>query len=48
MEVAFLFVFGMVVGLALFPHLAHLADEVRRRLDKLDQQDQAKGPSPWS
>jgi hypothetical protein len=48
MEGVFLFVFGMVVGLALFPHLQNLADQARSRLSKLDRSDQAKGPSPWS
>jgi hypothetical protein len=43
-----LFVFGVAVGTALFPHLQRLADQVRRTLAKLEQPDQPKGPSPWS
>ena len=48
MEVTFLILFGMAVGMALLPHLQRLADQVRRRLDELDRLDQARGPSPWS
>jgi hypothetical protein len=47
-EGVFLLVFGVAVGLALFPHLQRLAGQVRQTLAKLDQPDQPKGPSPWS
>jgi hypothetical protein len=38
----------MVAGMILLPHLQRLVDQVRRRLDELDQLDRTRGPSPWS
>ena len=37
MEAAFIFVFGVGVGMAALPHLQRLADQVRRRLAELDR-----------
>lgn len=37
MEGIFWFVFGALVGMALMPHLRHLADRVRRAWAGLDQ-----------
>jgi hypothetical protein len=48
MGAVFLILFGMVAGMLLLPHLQRLADQVRRRLDELDQLDRTRGPSPWS
>jgi len=54
MDAVFFILFGMVAGLFLLPRLQRLADQVRRRLDELDQPDEldqldrTKGPSPWS
>jgi hypothetical protein len=51
MEGVFFFLFGVAVGIGLFPHLQNLTAQVRRRLAQLDQPDQPerpKGPSPWS
>ena len=54
MEGVFFFLFGVAVGIGLFPHLQNLTAQVRWRLAKLDQLDQIdqaerpKGPSPWS
>jgi hypothetical protein len=47
-EVTFLLLFGMALGMALFPHLQGLVNVVRRRLEELDQLDRTRGPSPWS
>jgi hypothetical protein len=48
MGAVFLILFGMVAGMILLPHLQRLVDQVRRRLDELDQLDRTRGPSPWS
>jgi hypothetical protein len=48
MDAVFFILFGMVAGLFLLPRLQRLADQVRRRLDELDQLDRTRGPSPWS
>jgi hypothetical protein len=48
MDAVFFILFGMVAGMILLPHLQRLADQVRRRLDELDQLDKTRGPSPWS
>jgi hypothetical protein len=36
MEGVFWFVFGVVVGMGVLPHLQRIADRVRRRLAELD------------
>jgi hypothetical protein len=48
MDAVFLILFGMVAGMILLPHLQRLTDQVRKRLDELDQLDTTRGPSPWS
>jgi hypothetical protein len=48
MDAVFFTLFGMVAGMILLPHLQRLADQMRRRLDELDQLDPTRGPSPWS
>jgi hypothetical protein len=48
MDAVFFILFGMVAGIFLLPRLQRLADQVRRRLEKLDQLDRTRGPSPWS
>jgi hypothetical protein len=37
MEQIFFFLFGVVVGMGVLPHLQRLRDQVRRRLAELDQ-----------
>jgi hypothetical protein len=46
MDSVFFILFGMVAGLFLLPRLQRLADQVRRRLDELDQLDRTRGPAP--
>ena len=46
--VFFLFLFGVAVGMGLFPHVQHLIAQVRWRLAELEELEQSKGPSPWS
>jgi hypothetical protein len=48
MDAIFFILFGMVAGMLLLPELQRLADQLRRRLDELDQLDRPRGPSPWS
>ncbi len=48
MDAIFFILFGMVAGMLLLPELQRLADQLRRRLDELDQLDRTRGPSPWS
>jgi uncharacterized membrane protein YidH (DUF202 family) len=37
MESVFMFLFGVVVGMAALPHFQRMADQARRRLAELDQ-----------
>ena len=48
MDAVFFILFGMVAGLFLLPRLQRLADQVRRRLDELDQLDRTRESSPRS
>jgi hypothetical protein len=48
MGAVFLILLGMVAGMILLPHLQRLADQLRKRLDELDQLDKSRGPGPWS